>query len=66
MLKELFYWQVSQLEFIVSQNEVKLRDYEEEIKELKTEIGKHRQIAALINSLSSGNASVDAGKATPT
>ena len=47
----------------MSQNEVKIREfeevkvkeYEEEIKELKTEIGKHRQIAALINSLSSGN-----------
>ena len=56
-------FQVSKLEFIVSQNEVKIREfeevkvkeYEEEIKELKTEIGKHRQIAALINSLSSGN-----------
>ncbi|XP_052811987.1 protein CIP2A homolog [Mya arenaria] len=48
---------VSQLEFACSQNEAKITSYEEEIKELKTEVHKHRQIAALINSLSGGQPS---------
>ena len=39
---------------MIGQNEVKIREYEEEIVKLKEEVGKHRQIAALINSLSSG------------
>ena len=56
---------MSQLEFVVSQNEVKIREYEEEINVLKTEIGKHQQIAALINSLSSGNTSGDALRNIP-
>ena len=42
---------------MIGQNEVKIREYEEEIVKLKEEVGKHRQIAALINSLSSGNSS---------
>ncbi|KAH3735979.1 protein CIP2A homolog [Dreissena polymorpha] len=46
--------QVSQLEFACSQNEAKISNYEVEIKELRSEVAKHRQIAALINSLSSG------------
>ncbi|KAL4232964.1 hypothetical protein ACF0H5_007652 [Mactra antiquata] len=46
--------QVSQLEFACNQHEQKISNYESEIKELQTEIAKHRQITALINSLSSG------------
>ena len=42
---------------MIGQNEVKIREYEEEIVKLKEEVGKHRQIAALINSLSSGTSS---------
>lgn len=60
--------QVSQLEFACNQTEQKIACYEAEIKglqgeikELQTEIAKHRQITALINSLSSGNASDTSG-----
>lgn len=56
---------MSQLEFACSQNEAKIANYEAEIKELQGEVTKHRHIAALINSLSSGNASdVSAGAAS--
>ena len=54
LINLLFHLQVSQLEFACSQNEAKISNYEVEIKELRSEVAKHRQIAALINSLSSG------------
>ena len=46
--------QVTELEFACNQHEAKIIACEEENRELKGEIDKHRQIAALINSLSSG------------
>lgn len=64
----LFLLQVAQLEFACNQNEQKISSYEAEInglqteiKDLHSEIAKHRQITALINSLSSGNASDTSG-----
>ncbi|XP_045197563.2 protein CIP2A homolog [Mercenaria mercenaria] len=53
--------QVSQLEFACNQHEQTIANYETEINDLKSEIAKHRQITALINSLSSGNASDTSG-----
>ncbi|WAR07678.1 CIP2A-like protein [Mya arenaria] len=47
----------TQLKTSEAKLDAKITSYEEEIKELKTEVHKHRQIAALINSLSGGQPS---------
>ncbi|KAL3881436.1 hypothetical protein ACJMK2_027878 [Sinanodonta woodiana] len=54
--KELQH-QVTSLELLCSQQEGRLNEAAEESVKLKEEVNKHRQIAALINSLSSGNVS---------
>ena len=51
-------FQVSKLEFACNENEAKISRYESQIQELKNEVGKQRQIQALINSLSSGNTDI--------
>lgn len=64
MAKYHVVFQLSQLEFACNQHEQTIANYETEIKDLRAEIAKHRQITALINSLSSGNASDTSGNPT--
>ena len=48
------FLQLSSLEMVCSQHEADLNTKDKELTNLRGEVEKHRQIAALINSLSSG------------
>ena len=48
------FLQLSSLEMVCSQHETDLNIKDKELTNLRGEVEKHRQIAALINSLSSG------------
>ncbi|XP_078310220.1 protein CIP2A-like [Crassostrea virginica] len=60
--KKQFQQQVSSLELVCKQHEADLLCKDDQIKELRTQLEKHTQIAALIHSLSSGKSESAASK----
>ena len=52
--KHLTFFQVTSLELVCSKLEAEVSAKDKEMTNLRGEVEKHRQIAALINSLSSG------------
>ena len=53
----MFFYQLAQvtsLELVCQQHESSIKDTDEKLHDMKTELDKHAQIAALIHNLSSG------------